>query len=96
MSKMGGSQKLKDQNRWQLWLIIGANAVVFYGACQWETFELSGVKAALAGAANLLPVGLAIVVTTVAKHVRGEGRHLVTNPDAPRVNSVSQNYFCLL
>jgi hypothetical protein len=66
MAKNGGSQKLKDQNRWQLWLIIAANAVVFYGACQWETFELSGLKAALAGAANLLPVGLAVVVTTIA------------------------------
>jgi hypothetical protein len=66
IAKKGGSQKLKDQNRWQLWLIIAANAVVFYGACQWETFEISGLKAALAGAANLLPVGLAIVVTTVA------------------------------
>src|ERR1700683_4042843 len=66
MAKKGGSQKLKDQNRWQLWLIIAANAVVFYGACQWATFELSGLKAALGGAANLLPVGLAIVVTTIA------------------------------
>jgi hypothetical protein len=66
MAKKGGSQKLKDQNRWQLWLIIAANAVVFYGACQWETFAVSGIKAALAGAANLLPVGLAIVVTTIA------------------------------
>src|ERR1700731_3402947 len=64
MVKKGGSQKLKDQNRWQLWLIIAANAVVFYGAFQWETFEVSGIKAALAGAANLLPVGLAIVVTS--------------------------------
>lgn len=68
MSKKGGSQKLKDQNRWQLWLIIAANAVVFYGACQWETFELSGIKAALAGAANLLPVGLAIVVAEFVAH----------------------------
>lgn len=66
MAKKRGSQKLKDQNRWQLWLIIAANAVVFYGACQWETFQISGPKAAVAGAANLLPVGFAIVVTTVA------------------------------
>jgi hypothetical protein len=66
MAEKGGSQKLKDQNRWQLWLIIAANAVVFYGACQWETFALSGLKAAMASAANLLPIGLAIVVTTVA------------------------------
>lgn len=40
--------------------------MVFYGACQWETFEASGLKAALASAANLLPVGLAVVVTTIA------------------------------
>lgn len=66
MTKKSGSQRLKDQNRWQLWLIIAANAVVFYGACQWETFALSGIKAALASAANLLPVGLAVVVTTIA------------------------------
>lgn len=66
MAKKGGSQKLKEQNRRQLWLIIAANAVVFYGACQWATFELSGIKAALTGAANLLPVGLAVVVTTIA------------------------------
>jgi hypothetical protein len=66
MAKKGSSQKLKDQNRWQLWLIIAANAVLFYGVCQWETIALSGFKAALAGAANLLPVGFAIVVTTIA------------------------------
>ena len=66
MAKNGGSQKLKEQNRRQLWLIIASNAVVYYGACQWATFELSGIKAALTGAANLLPVGLAVVVTTIA------------------------------
>jgi hypothetical protein len=66
MAKGGSSQKLKEQNRRQLWLVIAVNAVVFYGASQWETFELSGLKAALASAANLLPVGVAVVVTTVA------------------------------
>jgi hypothetical protein len=66
MATKGGSRTLKDQNRWQLWLIIAANAVVFYGACQWETIALSGFKSALAGTTNLLPVGLAIIVTTIA------------------------------
>lgn len=66
MAKKGRSKTLKDQNRWQLWLIIAANAVVFYGATQWDTIALSGFRSALAGAANLLPVGLAIVVTTIA------------------------------
>jgi hypothetical protein len=47
-------------------LVIACNALAFYGACQWETIATSGIRAALAGAANLLPVGLAIVVTTIA------------------------------
>jgi hypothetical protein len=34
MAKSGGSKTLKDLNRWQIWLIIAANAVVFYGASQ--------------------------------------------------------------
>ncbi len=66
MAKSGGSKTLKDLNRWQIWLIIAANAVVFYGASQWDTIAVSGFRAAIAGAANLLPVGLAVVVTTVA------------------------------
>ena len=59
------------------WLIIAANAVVFYGACQRETFEIPGLKAALAGAANLLPVGFAIVVTTVANGLLTSHAHCV-------------------
>jgi hypothetical protein len=66
MAKSGGSKTLKDLNRWQIWLIIAANAVVFYGASQWEAIAVSWSRAAMAGYANLLPVGLAVVVTTVA------------------------------
>ena len=73
MAKKGGSAKLKDQNRWQLWLIIAANAVVFYGACQWDTIALLGFRSALVGAANLLPVGLAVVVTTIANGLLSSG-----------------------
>lgn len=49
----------------QVWLIIAANAMVFYGASQWDTIAVSGFQTAMTGAANLLPVGLAVVVTTV-------------------------------
>jgi hypothetical protein len=73
MAKKGGSKTLKDQNRWQLWLIIAANAVVFYGASQWDTIALSGFRSALVGAANLLPVGLAVVVTTIANGLLSSG-----------------------
>jgi hypothetical protein len=66
MVKSGGSKPLKELNRWQIWLIIAANAIVFYGASQWDAIAVSGLRAAITGAANLLPVGLAVVVTTVA------------------------------
>lgn len=66
MAKSGGSKTLKDLNRWHIWLIIAANAIVFYGASQWDVISVVGFKAAIVGAANLLPVGLAVVVTTVA------------------------------
>jgi hypothetical protein len=49
-----GSKKLKDQNRWQLWLFIAANAVSVLG-----NDRASGFKAALAGMAKLLPCGVA-------------------------------------
>src|SRR5229473_6305563 len=61
-----GSKTLKDLNRWQIWLIIAANAVVFYGASQWNAIAVSGFRAVMGGVAQLLPVGLATVVTTVA------------------------------
>ncbi|WP_213290941.1 hypothetical protein [Bradyrhizobium sp. sGM-13] len=66
MAKSGGSKALKEMNRWQIWLIIATNAVVFYGASQWDMIAISGFWAAITGAANLLPVGLAVVVTTIA------------------------------
>jgi hypothetical protein len=49
-----GSKKLKDQNRWQLWLFIASNAVRVLG-----NDRASGFKAALAGMAKLLPCGVA-------------------------------------
>jgi hypothetical protein len=66
MAKPGKSKTLKDLNRWQIWLIIATNAVVFYGASQLDAIAASGFRTAIAGAAGLLPVGLAVVATTVA------------------------------
>ena len=37
------------------------NAVVFLGAPQWYVIAVSRFRTAIAGAANLLPVGLAVV-----------------------------------
>ncbi|WP_131114397.1 hypothetical protein [Lichenihabitans psoromatis] len=56
----GGSAKLKDQNRRQLWLVIAINAVVVYAVSQWAAIQASGLTALAEGAVKLLPVGLAV------------------------------------
>jgi len=65
---MGKSARksLKDQNRPQLWAIIATNAVAFYCVAQWDYISTSGIEGLFKHAANLLPVGLTIILTTVA------------------------------
>jgi hypothetical protein len=64
-----GSKKLKDQNRWQLWLFIAANAVSVLG-----NDRASGFKAALAGMAKLLPCGVADDVRPIRCALPGKSR----------------------
>lgn len=66
MTKEVAPKSLKDQNRWQLWLTIAVNVVVFYSVAQSESLTTSGWKVLLTGTANLFPVALALVVTSVA------------------------------
>ncbi len=66
MTTAGNSKSLKDQNRWHLWLLIAVNSAVFYAALNFSDFESSGFRALVNSATQLLPVGLATVVTTVA------------------------------
>jgi hypothetical protein len=58
-------KSLKEQNRWQLWLVIAANVVAFYFVLQSDVLSTAGLKGIFATVSNLLPIGLAIVVTTV-------------------------------
>src|SRR5262245_24936528 len=60
---------LKDENRWQLWLFLAANFLVFYAVLQSPAIASLGLKGLIAAAPNLLPVGLAIIVTTVANGI---------------------------
>jgi len=60
------SKSLKDHNRWQLWLTIAANFIVFYTVSQTDSLVTLGIRGFVTGAANLLPVGLALVVTSIA------------------------------
>jgi hypothetical protein len=66
MTKADNSKSLKDQNRWHLWLLIAVNSAAFYAALNFGDFESSGFRALVDSAAQLLPVGLATVVTTIA------------------------------
>lgn len=66
MTTAGNSKSLKDQNRWHLWLLIAVNSAVFYAALNFSDFESSGFGALVNSATQLLPVGLATLVTTVA------------------------------
>ena len=59
-------KSLKDQNRRQLWAIMAGNAVAFYCVAQWDSISTSGIETLFKHAANLLPVGLTIILTTVA------------------------------
>jgi hypothetical protein len=59
-------RSLKDQNKWQLWLAIAGNAVAAYAAARWTDVAATGLRGLFDGALHLLPVGLAVLVTTVA------------------------------
>jgi hypothetical protein len=59
-------KSLKDQNRPQLWAITAMNAAAFYSVAQWDSISAAGIESLFKHAANLLPVGLTIILTTVA------------------------------
>lgn len=58
-------KSLKDQNRWQLWIIVAANSLFLYGVVRANAIKADGLRAAFTDAQNLVPVGLALVIATV-------------------------------
>ncbi len=58
-------KSLKEQNRWQLWIIIAANWIFFYGVVKSNTISTDGLRAAFTDPKKLVPVGLALVIATV-------------------------------
>jgi hypothetical protein len=66
VTKSAPSRFLKDQNKPQLWLAMAANAVAIYAAAQWTDVTAFGLRGLLHGVIHLLPVGLAVLFTTVA------------------------------
>jgi hypothetical protein len=64
-----GGKSLKEQNRWQIWLIVAANSLFLYGIVQANAIKLDGLRAAFKDAEKLVPVGLALVIATVLNGV---------------------------
>lgn len=62
-------KSLKDQNRWQLWLVIAANTVFLYTVIQANDIKLNGLKAVFTDATNLLSAGFALLITTVVSNL---------------------------
>ena len=62
-AEMGKS--LKDQYRWQLWIIVAVNTLFLYGVVQANALKVDGLRAIFTGAQNLLPVGVALIIATV-------------------------------
>jgi len=63
--RLATKRTLKDQNRWQLWLVIAANTLFLYGVIQANAIELSGIKGVFTDTRNLLSVGFAVLIATV-------------------------------
>ena len=61
----GGGKSLKDQYRWQLWIIVAVNTLFLYGVVQANAIKVDGLRAIFTDAQNLLPVGVALIVATV-------------------------------
>jgi hypothetical protein len=60
-----GGKSLKDQNRWQLWLIVAVNWIFLYGVVQANAIRLDGLSGAFSDIQKLIPAGLALVIATV-------------------------------
>lgn len=58
-------KSLKDQYRWQLWIIVAANTLFLYGVVQANAIKVNGLRAIFTDAQNLMPVGVALIVATV-------------------------------
>jgi hypothetical protein len=58
-------KSLKEQNRWQIWLIIAVNSLFLYGVVEANAIEIDGIRSIFTDASKLVPFGLAVVVATV-------------------------------
>jgi len=62
-------KSLKEQNRWQLWLVLAFNCLFLYGVAQANAIRIEGLRAAFTDAGNIVPIGFALILTTVLNGV---------------------------
>ncbi len=62
-------KSLKEQNRWQLWLVLAFNSLFLYGVMRENAIRIEGLRALFTDANNLIPVGFALVIATVLNGV---------------------------
>jgi hypothetical protein len=68
-SGANAGKSLKDQNRWQIWLVVAVNSLFLYGVVQANAIKVHGLRAVFTDANNLLPIGFALVISTVLNGV---------------------------
>jgi hypothetical protein len=66
LTRIASGKSLKEGNRIYVGLIVVVNTLLLYAVAQESTVSISGIKALLTESTNLLPVGFALIVTTVA------------------------------
>ena len=59
------ARSLKEQNRWQIWLIIAVNSLFLYGVVEANAIEIDGIRSIFTDASKLMPFGLAVFIATV-------------------------------
>jgi hypothetical protein len=59
------AKSLKEQKRWEIWVIIALNSVFLYGVVEAYAIQVDGIRSIFTDASKLVPFGLAIVIATV-------------------------------
>ena len=62
-------KSIKDEYRWQLWLVLACNTLFLYGVVQENAIRIEGIRAAISNANSLIPIGFAIIAVTVVNGI---------------------------
>src|SRR6266571_6406198 len=67
VSVRGGASgnSLKEQNRWQLWVIVAVNSLFLWGVIRANAIGLDGLRSVFSDSEQLVRMGFAIVMATV-------------------------------